>query len=253
MLIRYRRLANVVAGLALLVSDPAQSATVLVAVASNFTETLVALSKEFETATGHVVKHSAAATGVLRAQIRAGAPFEVLLSADTETPLQLVGDDLAVERSRFTYARGLLVLWSANRGLVDDQGAVLAKASFSHLAIANPKLAPYGRAAMSVLTSLNLSSRLADKLVTGQSIAQTHEFVATGNAELGFVAWSQIARPGATPDGSYWMVPTSLYPEIRQDAVLLKAGVGNTAALAFMEYLHSESARGIIRAHGYAK
>ena len=252
MLTRYRRLANVLAGLALLVNGPAQSATALVAVASNFNETFVALSKDFETTTGHVVKHSAAATGVLRAQIRAGAPFEVLLSADAEAPVQLVAEDLAVESSRFTYARGLLVLWSANRGLVDDHGAVLTKGSFKHLAIANPKLAPYGHAAMEAMASMKLSAQLADKLVTGQSIAQAYGYVATGNAELGFVAWSQIARPGVRPDGSYWMVPSSLYGEIRQDAVLLKAGIGNPAAPAFMEYLRGESARRIIRAYGYA-
>jgi len=252
MLIRYRLLANVVAGLALLVSGPAQSATVLVAVASNFNEALAALAKDFEVTTGHVVQYSAAATGVLRAQIRGGAPFEILLSADAQTPLQLVAENLAVDRSRFTYAIGRLVLWSANRTLVDDHGAVLTKGDFSHLAIANPKLAPYGHAAMEAMASMNLSAELADKLVTGQSIAQAYGYVATGNAELGFVAWSQIARPGVKPEGSYWMVPTSLYTEIRQDAVLLKSGVGNLAALAFMEYLHRESARRIIRAHGYA-
>ena len=252
MLIRYRRLAKFIAGLALLVSGSAQSATVLVAVASNFNDSFAALSRDFEASTGHVVKQSAAATGVLREQIRAGAPFEVLLSADAQTPLQLVAEDLAVDRSRFTYAIGRLVLWSANRGLVDDQGAVLTKGNFSHLAIANPKLAPYGQAAMSVLASLNLTSRLGDQVVTGQSIAQTYGYVATGSAELGFVALSQIARAGMKPEGSYWIVPTSLYPEIRQDAVLLKVGVGNPAALAFMEYLQSEPARRIIRAHGYA-
>ncbi len=249
---RYRRLAKAFAGLALLSSGSAQSATVLVAVASNFHEAFGELSSDFTATTGHVLKHSTAATGVLRAQIRGGAPFEVLLAADVETPLQLVADGLAVENNAFTYAFGRLVLWSADRSLVDDQGAVLTRGGFSHIAIANPKLAPYGRAAMEAMASMKLSAQLAAKLVTGQSIAQAYGYVATGNAELGFVAWSQIAKQGQDVQGSYWMVPPSLYGKIRQDAVLLKAGKGNPAALAFMAYLNSEPARRIIRAHGYA-
>ena len=249
---RYRRFAKAFAGLALLLSGSAQSATVLVAVASNFHEAFGELSSDFTATTGHALKHSTAATGVLRAQIRGGAPFEVLLAADVETPLQLVADGLAVENHAFTYAFGRLVLWSADRRLVDDQGAVLTRGGFSHIAIANPKLAPYGRAAMEAMASMKLSAQLAAKLVTGQSIAQAYGYVATGNAELGFVAWSQIAKQGQDVQGSYWMVPPSLYGEIRQDAVLLKAGKANPAALAFMAYLNSEPARRIIRAHGYA-
>lgn len=249
---RYRRLAKAFAGLALLLSGSAQSATVLVAVASNFHEAFGELSSDFTATTGHVLKHSTAATGVLRAQIRGGAPFEVLLAADVETPLQLAADGLAVENHILTYAFGRLVLWSAQRGLVDDQGVVLTRGGFSHIAIANPKLAPYGRAAMEAMASMKLSAQLAAKLVTGQSIAQAYGYVATGNAELGFVAWSQIAKQGQDVQGSYWMVPSSLYGEIRQDAVLLKAGKGSPAALAFMAYLNSEPARRIIRAHGYA-
>lgn len=247
-----RRLAKAVAGLALVLSGSAQSATALVAVASNFNEAFGELSNDFTATTGHLLQHSAAATGVLRAQIRAGAPFEVLLAADVETPLQLVADGFAVENHTFTYALGRLVLWSAQRGLVDDQGAVLTRGNFSHVAIANPKLAPYGRAAVEAMASMKLSALLAAKLVTGQSIAQAYGYVATGNAEVGFVAWSQITRQGQDVNGSYWMVPPSFYSEIRQDAVLLKAGARNPAALAFMDYLRSEAARRIIRAHGYA-
>jgi len=247
----YRRLAKAFAGLALLWSGSAQSATVLVAVASNFNEAFAELSNDFTATTGHVLKHSTAATGVLRAQIRGGAPFEVLLAADAETPVQLVVDGLAVESHRLTYAFGRLVLWSAKRGFVDDEGAVLTRGGFSHIAIANPKVAPYGRAAVEAMASMNLSTQLAGKLVTGQSIAQAYGYVATGNAELGFVAWSQIAKQGPDVQGSHWMVPPSFYAEIRQDAVLLKVGKGNLAALAFMDYLKSESARRIIRAHGY--
>ena len=247
----YRRLAKAFAGLAVVLCGSAQSATVLVAVASNFHEAFGALSNNFTATTGHVLKHSTAATGVLRAQIRGGAPFEVLLAADVETPLQLVADGLAVESHIFTYAIGRLVLWSAQRGLVDEQGAVLTRGGFSHIAIANPKLAPYGRAAIEAMASMNVSAHLAAKLVTGQSIAQAYGYVATGNAELGFVAWSQVAKQGQDVQGSYWMVPSSFYGEIRQDAVLLEAGKGNPAARAFMGYLKSDPARRIIRAHGY--
>jgi molybdate transport system substrate-binding protein len=252
MLIRFRCLATVLAGAALLASGPVQSATALVAVAANFNEAFGDLSSDFTSFTGHVLTHTTAATGVLGAQIRSGAPFEVLLAADVETPKQLVADGLAVESQRFTYALGRLVLWSTHRNLVDDRGVVLMQGGFSHVAIANPKLAPYGRAAMDVLSSMKLKAQLADKLVIGQSIAQAYGYVASGSADLGFVAWSQVTKQAQRQRGSYWLVPPSMYGEIRQDAVLLKAGAESPAALAFLAYLKSEAARRIIRAHGYA-
>ena len=153
--------------------------------------------------------------------------------------------------SRFTYATGRLVLWSATPGVVDAQGAVLAGGGFAHLAIANPKTAPYGAAAMQVLRARGLAEALAPKLVTGESIAQAYQFVATGNAQLGFVALSQLSTPGKPAPGSMWRVPADLHEPIRQDAVLLRAGASNPAALALMTYLRSDAARAIIRAYGY--
>jgi molybdate transport system substrate-binding protein len=143
------------------------------------------------------------------------------------------------------------VLWSAQPGLVDGQGAVLAKGGFAHLAIANPKTAPYGAAALQVLQARGLAEALAPRLVTAESIAQAHQFVATGNAELGFVALSQVTVPGQAPKGSHWLVPPALHGEIRQDAVLLKAGQGNPAAVALLNYLKGDAAKALIQGHGY--
>jgi molybdate transport system substrate-binding protein len=224
---------------------------VLVAVAANFNAPLAQLAQGFEARTGHKLKAAAASTGKLYAQISAGAPFEVLLSADDETPARLEAEDRAVPGSRFTYAIGELVLWSAQPGLVDAQGAILASDRFKHLAIANPKTAPYGRAAMQTLHARGLEAAVAPRLVTAESIAQAHQFVASGNAELGFVAWSQLSVPGQAPTGSWWRVPANLHEEIRQDAVLLKPGQGKPAAAAFMAYLKSEPAKAEIRSWGY--
>ena len=224
---------------------------VQVAVAANFAGPLAKIAEGFTAATGHVVKATSGSTGKFQAQIAAGAPFEVLLAADDETPRKLVADGLAVAGSNFTYAIGTLVLWSAQPGFVDDQGAVLAAGRFTHLAIANPKVAPYGTAAMAVLKARGLAETLASKLVTGESIAQAQQFVATGNAELGFVALSQVVVPGKPVVGSYWLVPPALYGQIRQDAVLLKTGEANAAAAALLAYLKSDAARRVIRDFGY--
>jgi len=224
---------------------------VQVAVAANFAGALAKVAEGFTAATGHTLKVSSGATGRFYAQIVAGAPFEVLIAADDETPKKLVGEGHAVAGSNFTYAIGKLVLWSAQPGFVDDQGAVLAAGKFAHLAIANPKLAPYGAAALQVLKARGLSAALAPKLVTAESIAQAYQFVATGNAELGFVALSQVALPGKPVTGSYWLVPPALYGEIRQDAALLKAGEKNPAAAALLAYLKSEPAKRVMRDFGY--
>lgn len=229
----------------------AAAGEVQVAVAANFVLPMAKVAEGFTAATGHVVKATSGSTGKFQAQIAAGAPFEVLLAADDETPRKLVADGLAVAGSNFTYAIGTLVLWSAQPGFVDDQGAVLASGRFAHLAIANPKVAPYGAAAIEVLKARGLADTLAPRLVTGESIAQAHQFVATGNAELGFVALSQVAVPGKPVVGSYWLVPPSLYGRIRQDAVLLKTGEANAAAAALLTYLKSEAARRVIRDFGY--
>ena len=224
---------------------------VSVAVAANFAGPLAKLGEGFTAATGHRLKIIAGSTGKFYSQIVAGAPFELLIAADDETPKKLIHEGLAVAGSNFTYAIGVLVLWSATPGYVDDQGAVLASGKFNKLAIANPKLAPYGRAAMELLKARGLSEAVAPKLVTAESIAQAYQFVATGNAELGFVALSQVAVPGKPVLGSYWQVPQQLYGEIRQDAVLLKPGEKNPAAAALLAYLKSAPAKAVIQAYGY--
>ncbi len=247
-----RRLAKLAAGLAWLGVAQAQAGTAQVAVAANFAAPMARIAAAFEAATGHTLKLSSGSTGKFFAQVVAGAPFEVLLAADEHTPRRLVEAGHALADSRFTYATGRLVLWSAAPGFVDAQGGVLGSGRFRHLAIANPKTAPYGAAAMQVLRARGLADALAPKLVTGESVAQAFQFVATGNAELGFVALSQVAVPGRPPSGSAWTVPAALHEPIRQDAVLLKAGASNPAAIALLDYLRSDAARAIIRAYGYS-
>jgi molybdate transport system substrate-binding protein len=238
-------------GLAGSCAAAAQAGEVHVAVAANFAAPMARIAESFTAATGHVVKLSSGATGKFHAQILAGAPFELLLAADAETPKRLVDEGHAVASSRFTYATGRLVLWSAKPGWVDAQGAVLASGRFAHLAIANPKVAPYGRAAMEVLRARGLADTLAPKLVTGESVAQAFQFVATGNAELGFVALSQVQVPGKASTGSAWVVPAAMHAPILQDAVLLKAGEHNPAASALLAYLKTAAARELMRSFGY--
>jgi len=237
--------------LALAAVLPAHAAEVTVAVAANFAGPFQKLVELFTADTGHMVKVSVGATGKFYSQVVAGAPFDVLLSADDETPKKLVGEGHAITGSQFTYALGKLVLWSAQPGLVDEQGVVLASGRFHHLSIANPKLAPYGQAGLEVLRAKGLAESLAPRLVTAESIAQAYQFVLSGNAELGFVAYSQVVAPGKPAIGSMWVVPASLYGQIRQDAVLLKAGERNPAAQALLAFLRSDKAKALIRSHGY--
>lgn len=249
-----RRLLHRVAAPLLLVGAshlPTQAAEVTVAVAANFAAPMARLAEGFSAATGHTLKLSTGATGRFYTQVISGAPFQVLLAADDETPRRLIAEGHAVAGSQFTYAIGQLVLWSAQPGLVDDRGAVLAAGRFAHLAIANPKTAPYGAAALQVLKARGLAEALAPRLVTAESIAQAWQFVTTGNAELGFVALSQVVVPGKPPTGSHWRVPAALHDEIRQDAVLLKAGAKSAAAAALLAYLKSPAAQAVIRAYGY--
>ncbi|MEO4046354.1 molybdate ABC transporter substrate-binding protein [Pseudomonas sp. CAU 1711] len=224
---------------------------VLVAVAANFTAPMKALAADFEKDTGHSLVAAYGATGQLYAQIHNGAPFEVFLSADDSTPAKLEREGLGVPGTRFTYAIGTLALWSAKPGYVDDQGQVLHGDRFQHLAVANAKTAPYGLAAMQTLAKLGLSQAVAKKLVEGQNIAQTYQFVASGNAELGFVALSQIYQDGRITSGSAWLVPTELHEPIRQDALILAKGKDNPAAKALVEYLRGTKAVAVIRAYGY--
>lgn len=252
-----RRLAGVLAlclvvGIGGVPAGEARAGEVQVAVAANFAGPMGPIAEGFEAATGHELKLSSGATGKFYTQIAlGGAPFDVLLAADEATPKRLIDEGHAEAGSAFTYAIGRLALWSAQPGRVDAQGAVLAEGGFAHLAIANPKVAPYGAAAMEVLDARGLRGALTPKLVTGESIAQAYQFVATGNAELGFVALSQVTVPGKPATGSQWIVPSSLHRPIRQDAVRLKAGADNAAAAAFLDYLRSDAAQRVIQAYGY--
>ena len=236
---------------ALLVSANADAGEVQVAVAANFTAPMQRIATEFEKDSGHKAALMSGATGKFYAQISHGAPFEVFLSADDETPARLETDGLAVAGSRFTYATGRLVLWSPREGYVDDKGEVLKKGDFKHLAIANPRTAPYGAAGLQVLDKLGLQPALTPRFVQGENIAQTHSFVVSGNAELGFGALAQVYKDGRLGAGSAWIVPASLHAPIRQDAVLLARGSSTPAAAALLAYLRGDKARGIIKSFGY--
>jgi molybdate transport system substrate-binding protein len=222
-----------------------------VAVAANFSEPMQKIAAAFARDTGHRALLAVGSTGKLSAQIRNGAPFDALLAADEVTPRRLIADGLADPASLFTYATGRLALWSAQPGLVDARGAVLQRGSFRRLALADPQLAPYGAAALDVLSALKLEGRLRQRLVLGESVGQAYLFVASGNAPLGFVALSQVQLNGRLRSGSAWIVPQSLHRPIRQDFVLLAHGKANVAARALAQYLRGSAAHRIIRSHGY--
>lgn len=228
-----------------------QAGEVSVAVAVNFTAPMQKIASLFEQDTGHKVALAFGSTGRFYAQIKNGAPFQVLLAADEQTPAKLEQEGHGVSGTRFTYAIGRLVLWSKQAERVDDTGAVLKTAKFDKLALADPKLAPYGLAAVQALSQLGLLEKLKPKFVQGENIAQTYQFIATENAQLGFVALSQVYAEGRIPQGSAWVVPESLHSPIRQDALLLKNGKNNPAAAALLHYLRSDQARAIIRSYGY--
>ena len=229
----------------------AQAEEVSVAVAANFAAPMQKIAALFAKDTGHTAILSVGSTGKFYAQIKNGAPFHVLLSADDETPLRLEKESETVPNARFTYAFGKLVVWSKQAGVVDPQGEVLRNGGFTHLAIADPKLAPYGGAAIETLKALDLLSKLRPRLVQGESIGQAYQFVASGNAQLGFVALSQVMADNRISEGSAWLVPPELYQPIRQDAVILRNGKDNKAAMALVAYLKSEKARTVIRSFGY--
>jgi len=246
-----RLICGLLAALAL--SGQTLAGEVQVAVAANFSAPMQAIARAFEQSSGHRVVAAYGATGQFYAQINHGAPFEVLLAADDSTPAKLENEGAGVPGSRFTYAVGALALWSARPGYVDDAGAVLKSDTFRHLAIANPQTAPYGLAATQVLDQLGLTEAIEPRLVEGQNIAQAYQFVASGNAELGFVALSQVYKDGQITRGSAWQVPAQLHEPIRQDAVLLTKGQDNPAARALLEYLRGEQAATLIRAYGYQR
>lgn len=229
-------------------SAPARAAETRIAVAANFAEPAQEIAARFEATTGHRAVLSFGSSGQFFAQIANGAPFDVFLSADAERPIKVEADGLSVRGSRFTYATGRLVLWSRTPGLVDGGGAILARGGFDKLALADPKTAPYGLAAVETLRRLGLSDRLSPRLVTGTSITQAYQFTDTGAAELGFVALSQVVGHDR---GSRWIVPATHHSPIAQQAVLLKRGADNAAARAFMVFLKGPEARAIIRRYGY--
>ncbi len=220
-----------------------------IAVASNFSAPMKVIAANFEQQSKHKLLLSFGATGKFYAQIKHGAPFDVLLAADDAVPKKLEQEGAAVAGSRFTYAIGKLALWSAKERYVDDK--VLQQGQFQHLAIASPKLAPYGAAAIETLKNLGLLAQIEPKFVQGENISQAFQFVSSGNAELGFVALSQIYENGVIKSGSAWIVPNRLHSPIRQDAVMLTTAKNNPAATAFMSYLKSAKAKAVIKYYGY--
>ncbi len=243
------RLIKVI-GVVLALTATAAADELKVAVAANFTDATRDIIPLFEKASGHSVKASFGSTGKLYAQIENGAPFQVFLAADVKTPGKAEQQGLAVPGTRFTYARGKLVLWSAKPGLVAGGEAFLKAGGFEHLSIANPQTAPYGLAAQQVMEHLDVWSALQPKLVRGESIAQAFQFVATGNAEVGFVALSQVKAWKGEP-GSLWEIPQGHYARIEQQAVLLEKGKQSEAARAFLAFLKGPEARAVITGYGY--
>ena len=239
-------IAHLLAGMAS-AGTPPDGATVRVAVAANFTAAAREIAAAFEDATGDGALLSFGSTGQLYAQILQGAPFEVFLAADEERPELAEREGLAVPGSRRTYAVGRLVLFSAEAGRVTGPDA-LRDPGLRRIALANPALAPYGRAALEAAQALGAEDILRDRQVIGQNVSQAHQFVRTGNAEVGFLALAQVVR---SADGSRWLVPEHLHGPIRQQAVLLEAGRDNPAAARFLDFLGSRAARGILRRHGY--
>lgn len=234
------------------ITGAAHADTVSVAVASNFTAPMQKIAQSFAEDTGHKAELSFGATGKFYAQISNGAPFGVLLAADDTTPQKIAQEGKGDASSRFTYAIGKLVLWSKDASYVDNQGAVLQRNDFQHLAIANPKLAPYGLAAQQTLQKMGLLQAVQPKWVQGENIGQTYQFAATGNAQLGFVALSQVMEDGKLKSGSAWIVPADMHDPIRQDAIVLNTAKDNAAAQALMAYLKGGKARAIMEAYGYA-
>lgn len=241
--------ASLMTGL-LLTTAASRADEVPVAVAANFTAPLNQLAPAFEMATGHKLVASFGSTGKFYAQIKNGAPFEVLLAADDETPAKLMKEGAAVPGSAFSYAIGRLVLWSPKPGVVDEQGAVLKAGGFEHLALTNPRLAPYGAAAVETLKALGVYDQIAPRLVTAETTVQAQQFISSGNAALGFVALSQVLKDGRI-EGSSWTVPAHLHTPIRQDAVLLNAGQGKAGPVALLKYLQGAPAQAVIKSFGY--
>jgi molybdate transport system substrate-binding protein len=239
---------GLVAALLQLGASASTANEIRVAVASNFAATMEEIAGRFEKISGHEVTVVAGSTGKHYAQIRNGAPFHAFFAADAERPKRLEAEGMALPGSRFIYAVGKLVLWSPKADYVDPAGTILEHGDFRHLAVANPMLAPYGRAAREVLAKRGRWQALQHRMVRGENVSQAFQFVKSGNAELGFVARSQIHRQGRATTGSWWEIPDALYTPIEQQAVLLQ---DDSPARDFLIFVRSEEALKIIRAHGY--
>lgn len=225
---------------------------VLVAVAANFADAAQELAAKYEVASGNKILVTTGATGKLYAQIMEGAPFHILLSADSKTPKKLADEKAAIADSSFTYAIGKLALWSSDPQRIGSDGAAALSADdVQHIAIANPELAPYGVAAQETLQALGLWDKVQAKIVKGENIGQTHSMVASGNAELGFVAYSAVQNPKKKSEGSSWVVPQDIFQPIRQDAILLNVGAQSEAAKGFLDYLKTTEAHAVIESYGY--
>jgi molybdate transport system substrate-binding protein len=246
-----RKLFTGIVALLAAATSSTRAEDVNVAVAANFTAPMQKIAALFEKDTGHKAVLSFGATGKFFAQIQNGAPFQILVAADDTTPAKIERNGLGVSGTRFTYAVGKLVLWSKAPNFVDDKGEVLKTGKFDRLALADPKLAPYGAAAIEAMTKLGLVDQLRPRFVQGENISQTFQFIATQNAQLGFVALSQVYSDGKISDGSAWIVPSNLYSPIRQDALLLNPGKGSAAAAALINFLKGEKAAAIIKSYGY--
>ncbi|WP_035382699.1 molybdate ABC transporter substrate-binding protein [Ferriphaselus sp. R-1] len=246
-------MTKLVAGLLLsALAQLAQAGEVNAAVAANFQKPMEEIAAAFQKDTGHTVKLSFGSSGKFYAQIKEGAPFDLFLAADVKYPKLLEEEGWALKDTRFVYALGKLVLWSAQPGLVDSKGAVLAKGKFNKVSYADPKLAPYGLAAQETLQKMKLWDSIQSKMVTGDSIGQAYQFIASGNAELGFIALSQITKDGKVSEGSYWLVSPELYNPIEQSATLLTKAKDNDAAKALLAYLRgNKKALAVIEKFGY--
>jgi molybdate transport system substrate-binding protein len=229
----------------------AQAAEIKVAVASNFANVLKEIAVEFQKDTGHQLAITPGATGKFYAQISNGAPFDVFLSADDETPRKLAQEGKAIAASQFTYAIGRLALWSPNPEMVDKNADILKTDKFKFIAIANAKVAPYGRAAVQTMQKLGVLSAIEPRVVQGESITQTHQFVTTGNAQLGFIALSQVWENNRIKSGAGWIIPEEMHEQLRQDVVLLNPGKESSAANALVNYLKSDKAKKLIERYGY--
>ncbi len=238
-------------GVLLIMTQLVQAGEVRVAVAANFSVPMKDIVPQFEQASGHKVLLSFGSTGKFYAQIKQGAPYDAFIAADSKTTKKVEVEGLSVNGSRFVYALGKLVLWSAQEGVVDSKGAVLSKMAFNKLAIGEPKLAVYGAAAQQTLEKLDLWKVVSPKLVRGDNITQAYQFVATSNAELGFIALSQITKDGKITGGSWWIVPAQYYKPIEQSAVMLSRAKDIKATNAFLDFLKGQQALTVIRRYGY--